>query len=201
MAAVGEGSAGAGRPGVPAAGREDHPGEPADGVHRDHASSPSPERRPEEAVSRDTADADGFLVVLASPHEDFRRDLAACVRSRPGAVFVVLHRRMAAPAPVVAVMPRRGRDGHLGPALWLGPLYGADERASLLTWLGCGGPAAAALPAGLRRRMLTGRPPASAGPVEENLDAGRGAGRPAAAPRRGPAPGPRKGRDGQPESA
>lgn len=104
-------------------------------------------------------DDDGFLVLLATPHEDFRCELADCVRHSRGGVLAKLHRTMLAPAPVVAVMPRRGHDGSLGIPVWLGPLHDPADRASVVDWLRRGGPAAGPLPPRLRRRVIgTGRP-------------------------------------------
>ncbi|MEP6641135.1 MAG: hypothetical protein ABJB93_04405, partial [Gaiellales bacterium] len=88
------------------------------------------------------AEKNGFLVVLASPHDEFDRELAECVRRTRGGVLARLHRAVLAPAPVVAVMPRRDHDGHLGPAIWLGPLHDPGERSCVVVWLAAGGPAA-----------------------------------------------------------
>lgn len=99
-------------------------------------------------------DDDGFLVLLATPHEDFRRELADCVRRTCGGVLARLHRTVLAPAPVVAVMPRRGPDGALGPPVWFGPLHDPDDRACIMSWLEAGGPIAQPLPGQLRRRVI-----------------------------------------------
>lgn len=99
-------------------------------------------------------DDNGFLVLLATPHEDFRLELAECVRQSRGGVLARLHRSMLAPAPVVAVMPRRGSDGVLGPAVWLGPLHDPDDRGCMVDWLLAGGPIGGPLPVQLRCRII-----------------------------------------------
>lgn len=103
-------------------------------------------------------DADGFLILLATRHDDFRRELAACVRGCEGGVLAVSPAPVLAPAPVVAVMPRRGADGGLGPATWLGPLHHPEDRRSVCQWLQRGGPLSDLLPEQLRRHVLTGQP-------------------------------------------
>lgn len=101
----------------------------------------------------------GFLVLLATPHEEFRCELADCVRHSRGGVMARLHRTMLAPAPVVAVMPRRGQDGSLGVPVWLGPLHDPADRACVVDWLRRGGSSVRPLPLQLRQRILgTGRP-------------------------------------------
>lgn len=99
-------------------------------------------------------DGDGFLVVLATPHEAFGKELAGCVRRTRGGVLAWLHRTVLAPAPVVAVMPRRDRDGALGCAVWLGPPHDPADRACVVKWLDNGGPITGPLPDRLRRRII-----------------------------------------------
>lgn len=95
-------------------------------------------------------DGDGFLVLLATPHEDLRYELADCVRHSRGGVMARLHRTMLAPAPVVAVMPRHGQDGSQGVPVWLGPLYDPADRACVVEWLRREGPTAGPPPPRLR---------------------------------------------------
>jgi hypothetical protein len=105
--------------------------------------------------------ADGFLVLLMTPHERFRTELARCIRKSHTGVLVRPDRYTLAPAPVVGVSLRRTADGVLGPVVWLGPLHDPTERACLCDWLRDGGLLCAPVPRPLRRRILIDRHPAS----------------------------------------
>jgi hypothetical protein len=118
---------------------------------------PEGPEKPDDPVTEE----DGFVVVLVSgQHEYFGRDLAECVRRSIGGVLVVATRRIPAPAPVVAVMPRRGSDGGVGPAVWLGPLSSDNDRRTLLRWLEAGGPLQKPVPSTLGHRVIGASPPA-----------------------------------------
>jgi hypothetical protein len=115
---------------------------------------PVPHHQRSAQADRGGLGSDGFLVLLATPHEDFRCELADCVRHSRGGVLAKLHRSLLAPAPVIAVMPRRGVDGTLGVPVWLGPLHDPGDRTRVLDWLSAGGPLVSPLPRQLRRRII-----------------------------------------------